>query len=46
MKERKIDELGRIVLPVEMRQALCLVCGDAMTVELGNGRLILTPCKK
>lgn len=36
-----IDEIGRIVIPKEMRNALGLCCGDLMHVELDNDKIII-----
>ncbi len=41
--ERKIDALGRIVIPSEMRQTLGLAEGDAVDVEMKNGVIVLHP---
>ncbi len=44
--ERKIDDLGRIVIPITYRKALALKDGDAVTVSMENDKLIITPLKK
>jgi AbrB family transcriptional regulator, transcriptional pleiotropic regulator of transition state genes len=41
--ERKIDALGRIVIPSEMRQTLGLTEGDVVDVEMQNGIITLHP---
>lgn len=39
---RKIDELGRIVLPAEMRSKLHLEKEDAVSIECVNDKIILS----
>ena len=39
--ERRIDALGRIVIPSEMRQTLGWTEGAAVDVEMKNGVIIL-----
>ena len=39
---RKIDELGRIVLPVEIRKILDIRQKDAVEIFTDNDRIILT----
>ena len=41
--ERKVDALGRIVIPSEMRQTLGLKVGDPVDIEVKNGVIILHP---
>lgn len=43
MMIRKVDELGRIVLPVEFRKALNIGTGCDMNIELKDGSIVLTP---
>lgn len=38
---RRIDELGRIVLPKEMRKILKISTGDALEVSLENGEVLI-----
>ncbi len=38
---RKIDELGRLVLPAEIRQSMDLKVRDAVEIFTDNGRIIL-----
>ena len=38
---RKIDELGRIVLPVELRRVLDITEYDAMEIFVENNTIIL-----
>ena len=41
--KRKIDNLGRIVIPVSIRKELSLYDGASLFAELRNGSIILTP---
>ena len=43
---RKIDVLGRVVIPAEFRNSLGLVEGDEVSVSTDNGVIILTPTQK
>lgn len=38
---RRVDDLGRIVLPVEMRRLLAVRPGDAMDVSVADGAIVL-----
>ncbi len=38
---RKIDQLGRIVTPIELRRALGVSVGDAMEIFVEDDRIIL-----
>ena len=38
---RKVDELGRIVLPVEIRRALGLATGDELDISLDEGTVVM-----
>lgn len=40
---RKIDKLGRIVLPREFRHSLKVGVGSDICIELNNGSMTLTP---
>lgn len=40
--ERKIDNLGRIVIPISYRKALRLQNNDSVTVSLENGNIIIS----
>lgn len=40
---RKIDELGRIVLPIEMRNQLDVEERSSLNIEVDGDRFILTP---
>jgi transcriptional pleiotropic regulator of transition state genes len=39
---RKVDQLGRVVLPVELRRTLGLREGDLVEVALDGARILLT----
>lgn len=39
---RKVDQLGRVVLPVEVRRSLGLREGDHVEVAVEGGRILLT----
>ena len=44
---RKIDELGRIVLPIETRRSLDLNSGDGVEIFVENDKIVLqkyAPC--
>ena len=41
--ERHIDNLGRIVLPIQFRRRLGLKTNSKVTVQLENGTVIITP---
>ena len=43
MMVRKIDELGRIVLPAEFRRELKIGTNCEMKIELKEGIIVLTP---
>lgn len=43
---RKMDEIGRIVIPREMRGALDLFSGDDVEITLKNGTMILKKAKE
>lgn len=38
---RKIDELGRIVLPIETRKAMNILAGDGIELFVDQDRIIL-----
>lgn len=40
---RKVDDLGRIVIPAPLRRALGIAEGDEVEVALDGDRLVLTP---
>ena len=39
---RKVDELGRIVLPIELRRTLGIAEGDPLEIFVEDGRIILS----
>ncbi len=43
MMVRKVDELGRIVLPMEFRKALNIGTGCDVNIEIKDGSIVLTP---
>lgn len=40
--KRKIDELGRIVLPAEMKKEIGLVNGSEANIEIEDHKIIIT----
>ncbi len=40
---RKVDDLGRIVLPAELRKAFGLQEGDLLDISVEEDRIILSP---
>lgn len=44
--QRAVDELGRIVLPIEVRRKLNIEAGDILRVDLKDGRITLIPKEK
>ena len=40
---RKFDELGRVTIPKEIRENLCLAPGSIVDVRCEDGQIILTP---
>jgi len=38
---RKIDSLGRVVLPAEMRRQLGMETGDLVAITVDDGRVVL-----
>ena len=44
---RKVDELGRIVLPIELRRTLDIEVRDEMEIYIDDGKIVLQkfePC--
>ena len=39
---RNVDELGRIVVPKEMRKRLDINCGDPVEILIESDRIVLT----
>lgn len=40
---RTMDELGRVVIPKELRENLGLIAGASMRIQLVNGCVVMTP---
>lgn len=40
---RRVDELGRIVIPKEMRNSMGVCEGDAFEIAVENGNFVLIP---
>ncbi|MBO8171343.1 MAG: AbrB/MazE/SpoVT family DNA-binding domain-containing protein [Bacillaceae bacterium] len=38
---RKVDELGRVVLPIELRRTMGIEIKDAMEIYVDNNKIIL-----
>lgn len=38
---RKVDELGRVVIPIELRRTLAIAEKDALEIYVDNDRIIL-----
>ena len=41
--ERRLDAMGRIVIPAEIRDALGLSGGDALDITIREGAIVLAP---
>jgi len=41
--ERRLDAMGRIVIPAEIRDALGLAGGDAVDISIRDGAVVLAP---
>ena len=39
---RRIDDLGRIVIPMEIRRNLCIEPGDVIEIFVDGGNIVLT----
>ncbi|MCZ7530021.1 MAG: AbrB/MazE/SpoVT family DNA-binding domain-containing protein [Acidimicrobiia bacterium] len=39
---RKVDQLGRVVLPAELRRLFDIHEGDFLEIEVDEGRIVLT----
>ncbi len=39
---RKVDQLGRVVLPAELRRLFDINEGDFLEIEVDEGRIVLT----
>ncbi len=42
----RVSAKGQIVLPVSLRRQLDIRAGDILDVDIENGRIVLTPCKR
>ncbi|AOM82895.1 Transition state regulatory protein AbrB [Salisediminibacterium beveridgei] len=42
---RKVDELGRVVIPIELRRTLDIAVKDALEIYVDNDRIILKKYK-
>ncbi len=38
---RKIDELGRVALPIEIREALKIKEADTLKIYIDNGKIVI-----
>lgn len=38
---RKIDELGKVVLPIEIREALKIKEADTLKIYIDNGKIVI-----
>lgn len=43
---RKLDDLGRVVIPSEIRKELNLNIGEQLIVEVKEGKIIISPLEK
>ncbi len=43
---RQIDELGRVVIPRDMRRELGLSCGDKITFQSDDNKIIISRLEK
>ena len=43
---RRIDDLGRIVIPRQVRELTDIKLGDQFSISARNGEIILTPVKE
>ncbi|MDR2904132.1 MAG: AbrB/MazE/SpoVT family DNA-binding domain-containing protein [Clostridiales bacterium] len=44
--KRKLDELGRIVLPIEIRKSLNIKEKDDLEISVEEGKIILVKCEE
>lgn len=42
---RRVDDLGRIVIPMELRRSLRIEVGDPIEIYAENSKIFLVPCK-
>lgn len=43
---RKVDELGRIVLPIELRRTMDIAVRDELEIFIDNDRVVLQKCEQ
>ena len=43
---RKVDDLGRIVLPVELRRLFAIAAGDELEIHVDGGDIVLRKLEK
>jgi AbrB family transcriptional regulator, transcriptional pleiotropic regulator of transition state genes len=43
---RKMDDLGRIVIPIELRRSMNIHIGDPIEIFTDDGLIVLSPCKQ
>ena len=44
--KRKVDTMGRVVLPIEIRRSLDIECGDDILITLESGHILMEPSEK
>ena len=44
--EKKIDNLGRVVIPSSIREAMQMEADDRIELFIRNGELVITPLKQ
>lgn len=42
----KIDKLGRVVIPINIRRYLKLDSNSEIDITMSNGSIVITPCEK
>ena len=42
----RVDDLGRIVIPIKIRESLNLKSNSEVDIIMSNGQVIITPCDK
>ncbi len=42
---RRVDDLGRFVIPKELRHDLGIIDGDRMEIYVSNGMIVLEKCR-
>lgn len=43
---RKVDDMGRIVLPIELRRSMDIEEGTPLEIYVEKGRVVLRPCRQ